>query len=94
MPIAFTAHAKLKDWKALQELHERVLWTRAKMCGARRLCLYRNINDATQVLLLAEFAQADQLHEFLGTWFGTSAALSNSSAHETLWEPLGWAEIP
>ncbi len=93
MTTVLTASAKLKDWKALQKFHEGVLMARAKANGAQRYGLYRNVNDATQVLLVAEFADGDQLREFLGEWLDAPGLLSKD-AHNTIWEPLGWAAIP
>lgn len=94
MPIACTAHARLKDWKALQEFYESTLVARAKACGAQRLGLYRNAHDATRVLLVAEFSEPDGLREFLGIWFDASASWCIGSVNEALWEPLGWSVIP
>lgn len=94
MPIIYTASARLKDWKGLRDLHEHVLLARAQQCGAQRYALYRNVNDAAQVLLLAEFAEADGLREFLGTWFeDASVFLGNVTANDSVWEPLGWEVI-
>jgi hypothetical protein len=92
--MVFTSSAKLKDWKALREFHEGVLLASARACGAQRYELYRNVNDATQVLLVAEFADGDQLREFLGTWLDARGLVSSDAAHNALWEPLGWAVIP
>lgn len=94
MPIAFTSRARLKDWKALQELHETTLLERAKACGASRFGFYRNAHDAAQFLLIAEFGATDGLREFLATWFDTGGLVCKETASEELWEPLGWSVIP
>lgn len=94
MPLLFTSRARLNDWKAFQDLHERVLLARAQSCDARRYALYRNVNDAKQLLLVAEFAGEDHLREFLGAWLPASESLFHGDPHEAVWEPLGWAAIP
>lgn len=92
--MIITSSYKLRDWKALREYHDRVLLEQAKACGARRYALYRNLNDATRVLLIAEFAGPDRAQEFLGVWLEVCGSLCNDAINPTCWETLGWETLP
>lgn len=94
MSIVLTSHANIKDWKELRFLHETLLLAKAKGCGATRYGVYRNVNNAAQVLLIAEFGEDDQLREFLATWLELSTLRLGDTTNDGKWEPLGWAMIP
>lgn len=94
MPLILTSSFKLKDWRALRQAHEGVLTEQAKACRARQYGIYRNVNDATQVLLIAEFTELDQGNEFLQVWLEVCSSLCNDIPNHTVWEALGWTAIP
>jgi len=94
MPVILASSCKLKDWKALRRVHEGVLTEQARACRARRYGIYRNVNDATQVLLIAEFMELEQGNEFLQVWLEVCGSLCNDVPNHIVWEALGWAAIP
>src|ERR1700730_15038034 len=63
MSIVFTSIARVKDWKAVQRLNREILVGRAREAGATRYRLYRNVKDASQVLVLAECPDDDAVQE-------------------------------
>jgi len=55
MPVLFTAIITTNDWKALRERNRAILVVQAQWAGAIRYRIYRNVHDASQVLMIAEF---------------------------------------
>ena len=55
MAVTFTSIVNIKDWKALQELNRETLVNQADKIGATYFQIYRNLNDVSQMLIIAEF---------------------------------------
>ena len=93
MSILFTAVATLKDWKTLRQRNREVLIGQVQQAGAIHYQIYRNIHDASQVLIVAELPDDDALRELrriLSEHVG--ALLEGSRSDERMWEPTGWDE--
>jgi hypothetical protein len=54
MPSVVTSIARVKDWQALQELSNTTLVGQARQAGVSHYRVYRNLNDASQALLIFE----------------------------------------
>ena len=86
MSIVFTSIARVKDWKAVQRLNREILVGRAREAGATRYRLYRNVKDASQVLVLAECPDDDAVQELsrdIGDQLG-------AVLHDGAWDDRAW----
>jgi hypothetical protein len=94
MPVTFTSIVNIKDWKALQELNRGILVNQADKIGATRFQIYRNLNDASQMLIIAEFPDYDALREMikaLNKQFET--LLTGGLSDDRVWEKTEWEGI-
>lgn len=94
MPVTFTSIVNIKDWKALQELNRETLVNQADKIGATRFQIYRNLNDASQMLIIAEFPDYDALREMikaLNKQFET--LLTGGLSDDRVWEKTEWEGI-
>lgn len=94
MPVTFTSIVNIKDWKALQELNRETLVNQADKIGATRFQIYRNLNDVSQMLIIAEFPDYDALREMikaLNKQFET--LLTSGFSDDRVWEKTEWEGI-
>lgn len=91
MPILFTAIAITKEWKTLRQRNHEVLIDQAQQAGAIHYQIYRNIHDASQMLIVAELPDEEALRELRRALTEhVSALLEGSRSDERMWEPTGW----
>lgn len=94
MPVLFTTIAHVTDWKALREANRTRLLGRATAAGAKRFQVYRNVNDASQVLIVAELPDHDAVREMSQALAEQLAELRTGSlSDDREWEPTGWEGI-
>jgi hypothetical protein len=93
MSILVTSIIKIKDWLAWQELNRERLFQRARQAGALRYQIYRNVNDASQTLVVAEVADHDAAREMRKALGEIDDLLACGVADERVWEPTGWEDI-
>ena len=93
MPILITSIIKIKDWQAWQEINRSRLLDQVRQAGARRYQLYRNVNDASQALVVAEVADYDAARETRKALSAIDDLLVDGAADERVWEPTGWEDI-
>jgi hypothetical protein len=55
MSVIYTAVVRIADWKAWQRLSDETLLSYARDAGATRYRVFRNLHDAAEALLIAEF---------------------------------------
>jgi hypothetical protein len=94
MPVTFTSTVNIKDWKALQELNRETLVNQADKFGATYFQIYRNLNDVSQMLIIAEFPDYDTLREMikaLNKQFET--LLTGDLSDDRVWEKTEWEGI-
>ena len=94
MSVLFTAIITTNDWKALRERHRTILVEQAQQVGIIRYRIYRNVHNASEMLMVAEVPDEDALRELrreLCGQIGTLAA--NGHLDERVWEPTGWESI-
>jgi len=94
MAVTFTSIVNIKDWKALQELNRETLVNQADKIGAMYFQIYRNLNDASQMLIIAEFPDYDALREMikaLNKQFET--LLTGGLSDDRVWEKTEWEGI-
>ena len=94
MPVTFTSIVNIKDWKALQELNRETLVYQADKIGATYFQIYRNLNDVSQMLIIAEFPDYDTLREMikaLNKQFET--LLTGDLSDDRVWEKTEWEGI-
>lgn len=94
MPVTFTSIVNIKDWKALQELNRKTLVNQADKIGATYFQIYRNLNDVSQMLIIAEFPDYDTLREMikaLNKQFET--LLTGDLSDDRVWEKTEWEGI-
>lgn len=90
MAIVLTWIARVTDWRALQRLNRETLLDRAREAGARRYQLYRNVKDASQLLVVAELLDYEAAHE-LGRAVEDQlgGVLIGEAADDRMWEATG-----
>jgi hypothetical protein len=94
MPVLFTAIITTNDWKALRERNRAILAVQAQQARAIRYRIYRNVHDASQVLMIAEFPDDDALHELrLALYEQIGVLAAGGNPDERTWEPTGWEDI-
>ena len=94
MSVLFTAIITTNDWKALRERNRAILAVQAQQAGAIRYRIYRNVHDASQVLMIAEFPDDDALHELRRALYEQIGVLAaGGRSDERTWEPTGWEDI-
>jgi len=88
VPIVFTATGRLRDWRAF-ETRNRETWLEAmRAAGAARYRVYRDVHDASRVLVLAELPDHDALCALREALAGDLAALAGGDGPgERVWEP-------
>src|SRR4051794_32434538 len=94
MPVMLTLMAHVRDWKQLQAISRDTLIQQAREAGARHYQIYRNTQDASELLIVAEFPDREaacelskSLHEQLTSLPGASGS------DDRFWEPCGWESI-
>jgi hypothetical protein len=88
VPVIFTAIARLHDWRALGTRNRDIWLARMRAAGAHRYRLYRNVHDASQLLLVAELPDHDALCAMRETLDPELAALAiGAGPDERVWEP-------
>lgn len=93
MSVLFTAMATMKDWKTLRQRSREVLIAQAQQAGALHYQIYRNIHDASQMLIVVELPDDDALRELRRTLAEhISTLLEGNRSDERVWEPAGWDE--
>lgn len=94
MSITYTSIVMIKDWKALQKLNRETLVNHADRMGATYFQIYRNPNDASQMLIIAEFPDHDTLREMskaINNWFETLS--TGDFSDNRVWEKTEWEGI-
>ena len=61
MSIVLTTIFRVRNWKALRQFSDRTLIGCARVAGATRYQVYRNVHDAAEALLIAEFSNHDAI---------------------------------
>lgn len=91
MSIVITATARVKDWKQLEQVHQEQLLVAAQENGALRYEIYRNIYDASQVMLFIELPDEDAVPE-IGYLLSQCLALlqCEEQSREYAWEAMNW----
>jgi len=90
MSILVTSMIKIKDWQAWQAVNRERLLHQARQAGAKRYQIYRNVNDASQALVVAEVADYDTAREMSNALGEVSDLLAGGGADEQVWEATGW----
>ena len=94
MSVLFTAIITTNDWKALRAQHHAILVVQAQQAGAIHYRIYRNVHDAAQVLMIAEFPDDDALHELRRALYEQIGLLAiGGRSDERTWESTGWESI-
>ena len=94
MSVLFTAIITTNDWKALREQHHATLVVQAQQAGAIRYRIYRNVYDASQALMIAEFPDDDALYELRRALYEQTGVLAaGGRSDERTWEPTDWEDI-
>jgi len=94
MSLIFTTIAKIKDWQMLQKLNSEVLVVQARAAGATRYQVYRNVNDASQALVLVELPHQEAVLEISDLVLEQMDNLPREHlADDRVWEPVGWEGI-
>ena len=55
MAVMYTAVVRITDWQAWQRLSDETLIAYARQAGATRYRIYRNLHDAAEAMIVAEF---------------------------------------
>ena len=94
MSVIYTAIARVRDWQSLQKLNNDTLVNLAKAIKARHCRIYRNLNDASQAMLIIELADLDEAGEIREALIGQLAALAEIRlTDDRLWEVTDWDGI-
>lgn len=93
MAVILTVVATSKDWRALRAWSREVLAEGARQAGATRCRTYRNVYDASQLLIVAELPDAEALWALrLAIDGGERSPPLGDTPSEQAWEPTGWEE--
>lgn len=94
MSVIFTVIARVRDWQALQALHNEIIVTKAQAIKAIRYHSYRNATDASLALLLIELPDPDDVCEMRETLVEQLGRLARVSlTDDRVWEPTNWETI-
>lgn len=94
MAVTLTSIARVRNWQALRRLHGDTLIGQVREAGATRYRVYRNVNDASQVLVIVEHPDHDALHELAATMEAQiNALLEDDEFDVRVWELAGWDGI-
>lgn len=89
MAVIFTAIAKIKDGQTLEKLKAETLIEQARARGATRYQIYRNVNDASQALVLVELPNREAVLEVGDAVLEQmDDLLAGKLADDWVWEPL------
>ena len=94
MATLVTFIAPVKDWKALQNLHQGALIENGKNLGATRYQVFRNAMDAAQAMVMVElssFEDAQEMAQLIDEQL--APILPRGVKPAELWEPVGWEVI-
>ena len=90
MPLMLTYQARSRNWKNLQAVSREILAPQARGVGAQRYQLYRNTQDATELLIVIEVADGDAGSELCKALNDQLAGLlAGSEPDSRFWEPCG-----
>ena len=85
MPSVFMAIARVKDWKAIQRLNDEELLKNVHRVGATRYRVYRNLEDASQMLLTIEVPHLDDLNDLIARF---SVLSKENILESSVWETV------
>lgn len=63
MSVIVTSIARIKDWQALEQLNNETLVDQIRKVGVTRYRVYRNVDDASQMLVIAELPGYDTVRD-------------------------------
>lgn len=94
MAVMATWTGRVRDWRALRQLNHETLVAHAREIGATRYRLYRNLRDASELLLVAELPNEDAVRELARALSASLGALvEGGSPDDRTWEVAGFEEI-
>lgn len=94
MAVCYTIMARIKDWKALQRLSDQTLIGYARAAGATRYRIFRNVHNAAEVLLIAEFPDHDAVRQMNSQADGQlSLVVAGAATDDRIWEPIDCQSI-
>ncbi len=94
MSVLFTFMGRITDWQTLRALNREHLAAQAQIVGATRYQVYRSVNDAAQVLIIAELPDHDALREMVRRFSERlNAILARDLADHGVWEATEWESI-
>ena len=89
--VVWTAIAEVRDWKAIRCRHQALVERLEGEMGALSFRTYRNVNNASQLLIIAAFPDYDTLREIVdGRGNGIGLLLEAGAVDERIWEATGW----
>lgn len=94
MPVVYTIMARVTDWQALRRLHGETLIGRAREVGALGYRVYRNVHDASQMLVVAELPDHEAVRELEPHLAAALGALrAGGGVDDRVWEAADVAGI-
>jgi hypothetical protein len=90
----YTAVVRVADWQAWQRLSDETLIALARQAGATRYRIFRNLHDAAEALLIAEFPDYEAVRRMgEDTEARVAPLLGGGVADDRIWELVGCAVI-
>ena len=89
MPVILIKVGRVRDWRTLQKVHRTLLVGQARDLGATRFWVCRNVDDASQVLIVVEGPEHDGLVDLASYLEEHLIGLLDTDANDQgIWEPI------
>jgi hypothetical protein len=94
MSVILTAIFRVTNWQALRRLSDQSLVVAARAAGATRYRVCRNVHDAAEALLIAEFESHDAVSQLTGALTQINQGIARlysppggTPPDDRIWEP-------
>ena len=92
--VILTTIGRVRDWSSLRELHRASLARQARAAGASSLQIYRDVSDASRLLIVASCRDQEAAYELSSLVDGGVGALIESCKPTCqVWEAIEYGEL-
>jgi hypothetical protein len=92
--VILTTMGRIRDWSSLRELHLASLALQARAAGASSLQIYRDVSDASRILIVAVFRDQEAACELFSLVDeGVGALIESSEPICQVWEAIEFGEL-
>ena len=92
--VIVTTMGRIRNWSSLRELHEHSLAPQARAAGATSIQIYRNVADASRILIVATLRDHEAAQELTALVDeGIGALIDPGESIGQVWEAIDFGGV-